>query len=130
MTPARPVSRKRRPGAGSFPGRRRLFRPFFDIPETGGPYVQEHIDLQIAIRDGQEINELRQVAESTLTALMGRISAYTGDNVTWDDVATDSGKYATIRYSPTPQDFENDTVVAPDEEKAPVMGAGDTTAAG
>jgi myo-inositol 2-dehydrogenase / D-chiro-inositol 1-dehydrogenase len=48
------------------------------------PYVQEHIDLLASIRDGKPINELRQVAESTLTAIMGRMSAFTGKSVTWD----------------------------------------------
>jgi predicted dehydrogenase len=48
------------------------------------PYVQEHIDLLASIRDGKPINELKQVAESTLTAIMGRMSAYTGQKVSWD----------------------------------------------
>jgi predicted dehydrogenase len=49
------------------------------------PYDQEHIDLIASIRDGRPLNELRTVAESTLTAIMGRMSAYTGKAVTWDD---------------------------------------------
>lgn len=93
-----------------------------DFQEVGGPYVQEHIDLQNAIKNGQEINELARVAESTLTAMMGRIAAYTGDNVTWEDVSTDSGKYATVKMSPTPLDYEEGAVVAPPEEVAPKMG--------
>jgi len=48
------------------------------------PYVQEHIDLIEAIRSGRRINEARRVAESTLTAIMGRMSAYTGKAVTWE----------------------------------------------
>jgi predicted dehydrogenase len=48
------------------------------------PYVQEHTDLIECIRSGKPINELKQVAESTLTAIMGRMSAYTGKAVTWD----------------------------------------------
>jgi predicted dehydrogenase len=50
----------------------------------GDPYVREHTDLIESIRKGQPLNELRQVAESTLTAIMGRMSAYTGQEVTWD----------------------------------------------
>ena len=42
------------------------------------PYVQEHIDLIASIRAGKPLNELKTVAESTLTAIMGRMSAYTG----------------------------------------------------
>jgi predicted dehydrogenase len=55
----------------------------FDEPETD-PYLQEHTDLIESIRGGRPINELRNVAESTLTAIMGRMSAYTGKAVTWD----------------------------------------------
>jgi predicted dehydrogenase len=49
------------------------------------PYVQEHTDLIASIRAGQPLNELKQVAESVLTAIMGRLSAYTGKVVTWDE---------------------------------------------
>ena len=39
-----------------------------------------------SIRTGKPYNELKQVAESTLTAIMGREAAYTGQEMTWDDV--------------------------------------------
>jgi myo-inositol 2-dehydrogenase/D-chiro-inositol 1-dehydrogenase len=52
--------------------------------EDVDPYVQEHTDLIAHIRGGQHINELKNVAESTLTAIMGRMSAYTGKALTWD----------------------------------------------
>lgn len=48
------------------------------------PYVQEHTDLINAIRGGKPLNELKTVSDSTLTAIMGRMSAYTGKVVTWD----------------------------------------------
>lgn len=48
------------------------------------PYVQEHADLVASIRAGKPLNEGRQVAESTLTAIMAREAAYTGQVVTWD----------------------------------------------
>jgi predicted dehydrogenase len=40
------------------------------------PYVQEHTDLIKSIRDGKPLNEGKQIAESTLCAIMGRESAY------------------------------------------------------
>ncbi len=49
----------------------------FERPVTN-PYDQEHIDLIRSIRAGTPLNEGHQVAESTLTAILGRISAYTG----------------------------------------------------
>jgi predicted dehydrogenase len=48
------------------------------------PYVQEHTDLIASIRSGKPYNELKNVAESTLTAIMGRMATYTGKPVTWD----------------------------------------------
>ncbi len=46
--------------------------------------VRQH-ELQIkAIREGKELNEGRQVAESTMTTIMGRMSCYTGKEVSWD----------------------------------------------
>ena len=50
------------------------------------PYVQEHTDLIASIRAGKPLNELRTVAESTLTAILGREAAYTGQELTWDQV--------------------------------------------
>jgi predicted dehydrogenase len=48
------------------------------------PYVQEHTDLIKSIRDGKPINELENVAISTMTAIMGRMSTYTGKAITWE----------------------------------------------
>ena len=50
------------------------------------PYVQEHIDLVTAIRTGKPVNEAENTAISTLVAIMGRISAYTGKETTWDEM--------------------------------------------
>jgi len=50
------------------------------------PYVQEHMNLLAAVRgDAPYINEGVQCAESTMTAIMGRMSAYTGMELTWDE---------------------------------------------
>lgn len=49
------------------------------------PYVQEHIDLVKSIMGtGPYINQGTRVAESTMTAIMGRESAYSGMKITWD----------------------------------------------
>ncbi|MBI1932314.1 MAG: Gfo/Idh/MocA family oxidoreductase [Ignavibacteriales bacterium] len=50
------------------------------------PYVQEHIDLVTAIRENKPYVEAENTAVSTMCAIMGRISAYTGKEVTWDEV--------------------------------------------
>jgi predicted dehydrogenase len=50
------------------------------------PYQAEHVALFESIRGRRQrrLNDLRAVAESTLTAIMGRMSAYTGQEVTWE----------------------------------------------
>jgi predicted dehydrogenase len=59
-------------------------KPYKPEKESPNPYVQEHIDLINSIKNGKPLNEGRQVAESTLTAIMGRMSAYTGRALSWD----------------------------------------------
>ena len=56
----------------------------FEAKESPNPYVQEHTDLVASIKAGKPLNEGRQVAESCLTAIMGRMSAYTGRALSWD----------------------------------------------
>ena len=57
------------------------------------PYVQEHIDLINAIVKGTELNEAKQVTDSTLTAIMGREAAYSGAGVEWDAVLNSTFNY-------------------------------------
>ena len=52
--------------------------------QDGNAYVHEHVHLLESIVANQPLNELRQVAESTLTAIMGGMSGYTGKAVTWE----------------------------------------------
>jgi predicted dehydrogenase len=49
-----------------------------------GALQKEHSDLIESFRKGKPINEARQLAESTLTVIMGRMSAYTGRALNWD----------------------------------------------
>lgn len=49
------------------------------------PYVSEHRALVASIRgDGPYINHAMPVAESTMTCIMARESAYSGMEITWD----------------------------------------------
>ncbi len=72
------------------------------------PYVQEHTNLIASIREGKPMNELKQVTESTLSAIMGRMSAYTGQAVTWEQALNSKeelmpSKLAFGETIPTPQ---------------------------
>jgi predicted dehydrogenase len=51
------------------------------------PYVQEHINMVRSIRgEGPYINEGMAVAEATMTCIMARESAYSGQEITWDQI--------------------------------------------
>ena len=50
------------------------------------PYVQEHINLVTAIRTGNYLSDAEAQVNSTLIAIMGRMSAYTGKDVTWNEI--------------------------------------------
>ena len=62
------------------------------------PYEQTHIDLINSIRAGKPINEGREMAESTLVGIMGRISCYTGKTVTWDQVLDSKQDLSPAKY--------------------------------
>jgi predicted dehydrogenase len=53
-------------------------------------YRQEHKDLVDSIRAGKPIVELRQTADSSLAAVLGRVAAYTGQRVTWKFLSEES----------------------------------------
>ena len=52
----------------------------------GDAYRQEHTDLIASVRAGAPLNETEAVCDSTLTAILGREAAYTGQQVTWDEM--------------------------------------------
>ncbi len=62
----------------------------YEPPGSPNPYVQEHADLIASIRSGKALNEGIQVAESTMAAIAGRMSAYTGRAFKWDWVMNQS----------------------------------------
>jgi len=50
------------------------------------PFVQEHINLVTGIRTGNIVNDAEAQVHSTLMTIMGRISAYTGKDITWEEM--------------------------------------------
>jgi predicted dehydrogenase len=55
-----------------------------DHPGRVDMYQQEHNELFASIRSGQPINDGHWMAQSTLMAIMGRMAAYTGQEVSWE----------------------------------------------
>jgi predicted dehydrogenase len=47
-------------------------------------YETEHAELFASIRSGKAINNGAYMAKSTLLAIMGRMAAYTGQEITWE----------------------------------------------
>lgn len=68
------------------------------------PYVEEHKRLFEGIRGGALLNEGRQVAESTMTAILGREAAYTGQEVTWEQALNSEQRIAPakLEFGPLP----------------------------
>jgi predicted dehydrogenase len=93
-----------------------------EYPTHDNGQVQEHVAMLKAIIAGQPINDAQYVADSTLTAIMGRIAAYTGQMVRWTDLTTPEGAYYNLRLSPSAEDFEKGTVVASKEGVVSVPG--------
>ncbi|MBI9015703.1 MAG: Gfo/Idh/MocA family oxidoreductase [Phycisphaerae bacterium] len=76
------------------------------------PYVQEHKDLVASIKGGQYLNEGVRVAESTMTAILGRMSAYTGREIKFD-WALNASKLELVPQNPVLGDLEERPVAIP-----------------
>ena len=53
--------------------------------EKNNMYQTEHDELFAAIRKGTAFNDGERMANSTMLAIMGRMVAYTGQTLTWDE---------------------------------------------
>ena len=74
--------------------------------QNNDPYQTEHDDFFASIRAGKPFNEGRMVAESTLTAIMGRMATYSGKEVTWEQALNSDEKWgpASYEFGPLPVD--------------------------
>jgi len=78
-------------------------KPFkYDGPQPN-PEIRQHADQIAAIRQGKHLNEGKRIAESTMTCIMGRMSAYTGRAMKWDWVM----KASKLDLSPPKDEFGN-----------------------
>jgi predicted dehydrogenase len=84
--------------------------------DTDDSMVQEHVDLIRSAFNGKPLNDARQIAETNLAVIMGRISAYTGEMVKFDDLLKhEKSPYYNLKASVSPLDFERGTVKLPAE---------------
>ena len=68
-------------------------------------YQQEHDELFASIRASQPINNGLYMARSTMMAIMGRMAAYTGQRVTWEQAINSQEKLGpdTYEWGPAPE---------------------------
>ncbi len=59
-------------------------KPFVYDGPSWSPVIRQHADQIAAIRQRRPLNEGKRIAESTMTCIMGRMSAYTGRALKWD----------------------------------------------
>lgn len=87
--------------------------------------VQEMVDLLRSIYKGDPLNEAKNVAESTATAIMGRLSAYTGKLVQWADLMQNpKSEFYNLTIGSHAKDYESGNVVMPMENVVAVPGDG------
>jgi predicted dehydrogenase len=55
-------------------------------------YQNEHDELFASIRSGKHINDGQWMTQSTLMGIMGRMAAYTGTEVTWEQALNSQDK--------------------------------------
>ncbi len=95
-----------------------------DGKEFGG-HQQEHIHLLYNLVKGKPLNQTRDVALGTAAAIMGRISAYTGQRVDWKEMMEDPKKNPelyNLTMKPTAEDFEKGAVEIPQENVVAIPG--------
>jgi myo-inositol 2-dehydrogenase / D-chiro-inositol 1-dehydrogenase len=89
------------------------------------PYQIEHDQLFASIRSGQPINNGDYMGRTSLIAIMGQISCYTGKQVTWEQVSNSD-----FYYAPRPEEcrFDMEPPVKPGPDGVyPVFKPGITT---
>jgi len=73
---------------------------------------QEHVDFVTSIRNNQAFNELENTAISTMVAIMGRVSAYTGKETTWDEMMNSDMKLGPKVFAFGPVDIPKEVPIA------------------
>lgn len=53
--------------------------------EKNNPYQTQHDELFAAIRSGKPMNDGEHMANSTMAAILGRMAAYSGQTLSWDE---------------------------------------------
>jgi predicted dehydrogenase len=78
----------------------------------GSPYLAEHVAFFQSIREGTPLNCGDYMAQSTLVAIMGQLSCYSGRDIRWDEVTASD-----FCFAPKPEDctWDMQPPTAPDD---------------
>ncbi|MDF1814606.1 MAG: Gfo/Idh/MocA family oxidoreductase [Verrucomicrobiales bacterium] len=97
----------------------------FRKPRSGEPnmYQVEHDDLFKSIRSGEFINDGPRMMHSTMMAIMGRMSAHTGQEISWEDaMAAKEDFFPEEENLQWDQSYEPNSVAIPGQTKIEGIG--------
>ena len=84
--------------------------------------IQEHIDWVTAIRKEKPVNTAKETALSTLMAIMGRDSAYSGKAVTWTELLASTARLGPAEYALGPVPLKAEPPVPGVDQGPPLAG--------
>ena len=87
--------------------------------QQSDPYTLELVNLVNHIRSKKSINQAEETAIATLTAIMGRLSAYTGLEVTWDQIMASDMNLVPENLELKNMDMSQYPIPVPGTENAP-----------
>jgi len=96
--------------------------------EQTNPYVLELVNWVNHIRSNKPINQAEETTVSTVTAIMGRVSAYTGNEVTWDEIMASDMNLVPDNLELKNMDLSQYPVPVPGSATAPARPARPATA--
>ena len=96
-----------------------------DIPQDRRAHQQEHIHMLYWLARRKPINQARDLAIATATAILGRTAAYTGKRIAWRDMMEDPKRHPDLyglTLKPTADDIERGVATLPAEGAVPIPG--------
>jgi Predicted dehydrogenases and related proteins len=81
------------------------------------PYVLEHVNWVNHIRNNTPLNQAHELAVSNMAGIMGRESAYTGQQITWEQMTASTEDYMPADLSLGKMDMSKFTVPVPGSGK-------------
>jgi len=99
-----------------------LWQYDYDANPVVGGHQQEHVHLVESIRLNQKVNQAEDIALSTLVSILGREAAYTGKEITWEEIMASDLRYGPKEYAlgPLPDYKEGVAPVPGRDPKAPL----------